>query len=198
MKKYDSSYKHLWVKNKSNLGHAYFGYLKNSSLTHSQGRAAKNACTLSVCHLYLSTAIKGNYCIHLLILFPKERTVACVIGYDVHSSITFNHHMYRTVVTIHCCQHHTVSYTVQTSVLFILITIISCQHCNILQEQTHTVVLKSFVVENLYVSDTCIPIVGSLTVKRAQVLGGCPSKCICVILIITAIYSCLYSSCIKT
>lgn len=93
------------------------------------------------------------------------------------------------VVIIHHCQHHTVFYITQASVPFI-ITIISCQRCNILQEQTHTVILKNFVVEKLYVSVTCMPAVGSLTLKRVQVLGGCPSKCIRVILIITAIHSC--------
>jgi hypothetical protein len=51
--------------------------------------SCKNACTVFIYHMCLSTAIKGNYCIHLLILFPRERTVACVIEYDVHFLITF-------------------------------------------------------------------------------------------------------------
>jgi hypothetical protein len=41
IKKYDSSYEHLWVKKKSNLECANTGDMKISSLTFSQGRAAK-------------------------------------------------------------------------------------------------------------------------------------------------------------
>jgi hypothetical protein len=79
-------------------------------------KSCRNACTAFVYNMCLSTDIKGNDCIGLLISFPKERTVSYVIKYNVHSAITFViifisyhicYHIYKIYVTIRYCQMDT-------------------------------------------------------------------------------------------